>query len=130
MLAPKWTVLAPQQALLALHWAVMAPQWAVLTQQWLMLTTQWLMLTTQWLTLQQVVLAVGVGTAVVSAGPATPVPAVSKIGASSVTNDAMKSSLLKMFSSNGQIPHPRKPAMGFSGVDDLWKALLTSAAMS
>ena len=72
----------------------------------------------------------GVGTAVVGAGPATPVPAVSKIGASSVANDAMKSSLLKIVSSNGQIPHPRKPAMAFSGVDDLWKALLTSAAMS
>ena len=72
----------------------------------------------------------GVGTAVVGAGPLTPVTAVCNIGASSVTNDAIKSSSLKMFSSNGQIPHARKPAMAFSGVDDLWKALPTSAAMS
>ena len=71
-----------------------------------------------------------VGTAVVAAGPVTPVTAVCNIGASSVTNDAMKSSSLKMFSSNGQIPQARKPAMAFSGVEDLWKALPTSAAMS
>ena len=71
-----------------------------------------------------------VGTAVVAAGPVTPVTAVCNIGASSVTNDAMKSSSLKMFSSNGQIPHARKPAMAFSGVEDLWEALPTSAAMS
>ena len=71
-----------------------------------------------------------VGTAVVCAGPVTPVTAVCYIGASSVTNDVTQSSSLKMFSSNGQIPHARKPAMAFSGVEDLWKALPTSAAMS
>ena len=63
-----------------------------------------------------------VGTAVVDAGPVTPATAVCNIGASSVTNDATKSSSLKMFSSNGQIPHARNPAMAFSGVEDLWKA--------
>ena len=71
-----------------------------------------------------------VGTAVVAAGPVIHVTAVCNIGASSLTNDAMKSSSLKMFSSNGQIPQARKPAMAFSGVEDLWKALPTSAAMS